>query len=102
MNELLENFIWTYQHKSCTWGQCLQLGASYLKRWHKHMDAMNGHHYSSGVYIDNRVDADALHAGMNAIEKWSYSNIPAFMYDELCEVMGYTPRSTLNMFDGPD
>ncbi len=52
--------------------------------------------------INNRSDAEALHAGMNAIEKWCYSNIPAPMYDELCEVMGYTPRSTLTMFDGPD
>jgi hypothetical protein len=99
---MLDHFIATYLHQSCTWGQCLTLAASYQKRWHQHMDAMNGRHYSSGVYIDNRVDAEALHAGMNAIEEWAYSNIPAFMYDELCEVMEYTPRSTLNMFNSPD
>tara|TARA_Y100000004_G_scaffold178652_1_gene221432 strand:+ start:320 stop:619 length:300 start_codon:yes stop_codon:yes gene_type:complete len=99
---MLDHFIATYRHRSCTWEQCLQVAASYQERWHRHMDALNGHHYSSGVYIDNRADAEALHAGMNAIEKWCYSNIPAPMYDELCEVMGYTPRSTLNMFNGPD
>ena len=86
---MLDHFIATYRHRSCTWEQCLQVAASYQEQWR-------------GYMITNRSDAEALHAGMNAIEQWCYSNIPAPMYDELCEVMGYTPRSTLNMFNGPD
>ena len=82
---MLETFISCYFNSRRTWGECLDLAASYLARWHKH-----------------GADVDELYHGMNAIEEWSYSNIPAFMYDELCEVMGYTPRSTLNMFNGPD
>ena len=84
---MLEHFIATYRHRSCTWQQCLEIAASYQERW---------------IYDMNGAEAELLHAGMNAIEEWCYSNIPAHMYDELCEIMGYTPRSTLNMFNGPD
>lgn len=78
---MLDAFIATYRHRSCSWVDCLLLAADYQQKLRQKT--------ASGC----RSDAELLQAGIGAIETWASRNVPAFMYEELCEVLGCCPRS---------
>jgi len=78
---MLDAFIATYRHRSCSWVDCLLLAADYQQKLRQKT--------ASGY----RSDAELLQAGIGAIEAWASRNVPAFMYEELCEVLGCCPRS---------
>lgn len=91
-----EHFIATY--KTGKWELCLAAAKIIADKHDSKLLEMARHHHQSGRYIDAHADQQTLMACLRSIERWSYCNIPAARYDELCGVIGFEPRTTLNHF----
>lgn len=91
-----EHFIATYE--SGSWELCLKAAKLLAEKHESKLIQMGLYHYQDGRYIDAHADEQVLMASLRSIERWCYANVPAARYDEICSVIGFEPRTTLNHF----
>lgn len=89
---MIEQFIATYKHPFRRWEDCLSMAAFHRDKFVHYWGITMNNHYSTGAHIDATVEMEKHGKILGEIERWCHSNVPAFMYEQVCEVMNETPR----------
>ena len=88
------SFAALYQNPRVTWGQCLKTAELLGQRHNRLLLKVLKLPINTGGYIDANVELKACDKSMQEIERWCYSNIPHWMYDEVCQALGFEPQSS--------
>ena len=88
------SFAALYQNPRVTWGQCLKTAKLLGERHDRLLAKVLRSPINSGSRIDADIDLNACLQSMQEIERWAYSNIPFWMYDEVCEALGFEPQNS--------